>query len=174
MTWGEWRGLHPDSRVLLPPTGVYTASRAHPVGPRYRMPADGEVPAHVSVSLIATSPPIAVVTDDVTEAPLNLMAGRTPVLVFRDPETKHIRAFERRIEDDLTPRFRPKPPGDPREVFLIDNDTGSGWSLAGVAVEGTGDMKGKRLAPLRVDEHLYWDVMKFWHPELELIRASAE
>jgi hypothetical protein len=52
--------------------------------------------------------------------------------------------------------------------LFIDTDTNSGWSTTGVAVEGKKEFRGKRLAPVPVEDELYWGVMKYWYPELQL------
>ena len=102
-----------------------------------------------------------------SSAPLNLSADDTPVLAFRDPLTNVARAFRRKV-DDLSPRFKLNRDSSRKDVLFIDTDTNSGWSAAGVAVEGKKEFRGRRLAPVPVEDELYWGVMKYWYPELQL------
>jgi hypothetical protein len=100
-------------------------------------------------------------------APLNVSADNLPVVTFRDPLTKVARSFRRKV-DDLSPRFRLNRDAGRKDVVLIDSDTNSGWSAAGVAVEAKKEFRGKRLPPVAVEDELYWGVMKYWYPELQL------
>ena len=44
----------------------------------------------------------------------------------------------------------------------------------GVAVEGKKEYVGKKLKELPAEEGLYWGVMKYWFPQLQLVEAKAE
>jgi len=57
-----------------------------------------------------------------------------------------------------------------KNAMFIDSDTGSAWSAAGVWVGGQykKEMQGSRLLAVPVQDHLYWGVMKFWYPDLQL------
>ena len=52
-------------------------------------------------------------------------------------------------------------------ALLIDSDTASGWNARGIAVDGDRSLRGQKLAPIVVDDELYWPVMKYWYPHLE-------
>ena len=45
------------------------------------------------------------------------------------------------------------------------------WTPGGLAVDG--ERKGHRLVAVPVEEALYWGVMKFWYPDLELVRPRG-
>ena len=42
-----------------------------------------------------------------------------------------------------------------------------------MAIEAKKEFRGKRLAPVIVEDELYWGVMKFWYPELQLPGAET-
>jgi hypothetical protein len=43
--------------------------------------------------------------------------------------------------------------------------------MDGRAIDGV--LKGERLRRIDLDDRLYWGVMKFWYPELELIEKGG-
>jgi hypothetical protein len=161
-TWGQWRAMHPKTKLMLPARAQLGPSK--PLAPRYRMPSD--VPENqrgIAVAVAWTSAgPVAVQAED---KPINAAVGDVPLVVFRDPSTRQLRAFDRRI-DDLTPKFSFNPNTKRAGVLLIDSDTDTGWSATGAAVDGDKTRRGKKLAPLIVEDDLYWGVMKFWYPNL--------
>jgi hypothetical protein len=58
-------------------------------------------------------------------------------------------------------------------VAFTDADTNTGWSAAGVAIDGPDrKRKGQKLKPITIDEDVYWGVMKFWYPSLELVQPQ--
>jgi hypothetical protein len=122
--------------------------------------------------MIGIDPPIAVRSDLPLNTPLNLVAGQTRLLLLRDPRSGAIRAFERRVSEDLFPLFLQRK--DLRQIpaaVLIDSDTQSLWTADGKAVHGP--LKGEQLREIPVDDGLYWGVMKFWYPQLALLRPDA-
>ena len=52
---------------------------------------------------------------------------------------------------------------------LVDSDTNTGWSVDGIAVDGSKERKGKKLRAVLVEEDVYWGVMKWWYPEMQLV-----
>jgi hypothetical protein len=165
-TWKHWRSMYPQGRVLL----RRTPERA-PNGPirpmGLRLAAD-RVDARYESRIALVNPavqPVALNPELIGSSPVNLMAGDAPIVVFRD-EKGIARAFDRRIEIDLSPRFRLNTDSRRKNAFFIDADTDTGWSAAGVAVDG--ERKGQRLTPIAIEEDVYWGVMKRWYPTLEL------
>jgi hypothetical protein len=165
-TWSDWIASHPQTRLILPPGGKQS-------------PLNQPLPGQRPVTLIATTHPLAMVPAGDDPQPQNLhslspgQAGDTPVLIFRDPETGRIRAFERRIEPDLAPTFRLNHDARRKSALLVDDDTNSGWSAAGIAVDGDKSMRGHKLAPIEVQEDVYWGPAKFWIPALTLLERGA-
>jgi hypothetical protein len=167
VTWGQWKTLHPETMVMPPRDGRHEP--AGPIRPRYEMPA--EAPRHAAtrpsteeVIFAATTRPVAVPEDAVTaNAPANVAAGETQLLLLRDTKTGLLRAFDRHVDGDLAPFFHQKVDAKHSAVKLEDNDSGSEWSDDGKCVEGP--FKGKALAPVAVDDGVYWGVMRYWFPD---------
>lgn len=169
LRWREWRDQHPQTRVLAPLSSSRNAPTA-PALPYYDLPPQvGEVlPKEETIVVVLTDPPIAIPTDRVLNEPMNLRADSVPILLLRDRETGQIRAYDRRVEVDLTPIFRRNTDPRRRGVALVDSDTPIGWSATGRAVDGDPARKGMQLTELPVETHLYWGVMKYWFPNLLL------
>jgi len=167
MPWSTWRARHPQTRVLQPDHTFPNAPKA-PVLPYYKLPPQpAGAAAQGRIIFIATTPPIALPDESVNTRPLNLTAAGQSVLLFRDPRTGAVRAFDRRIEEDLYLRFAPNI--DPRRpnAFLVDTDTNTGWNPDGTAIDGS--RRGAKLSPIWADEALYGPVMQFWYPDLTLV-----
>jgi hypothetical protein len=168
-TWKKWRALYPESKVLVASGRLAHNPPAAPVLPIYQLPHDtSDGDAHQRVVVVPTTQPIAIPTEAITNRPMNVMAGKLPVLLFRDAATGEIKAFDRRLDEDLMPRFEVNHDPRRKNVALVDSDTLTGWSLDGIAIDGAKDRKGKKLRTLPVEEDVYWGVMKFWYPNLKL------
>ena len=55
---------------------------------------------------------------------------------------------------------------------MIDVDTNTGWSSSGIAVDGAKKMRGHKLRPIDVQEDLYWGVIKYWYPDVQLVHPQ--
>jgi hypothetical protein len=166
-TWQRWKSEHPDTQVMsiTPVDGAFNKA----VLPRHKMPGVDLADIR-TICVVATTQPIAVPSDLVTEKPLNLTIGKTALMLVR--VNGIVRAFNRELPGDLVPRFftfaDPKHPA----VFWSDTDTGSEWNSKGEWVAGTRDLHGTTLSPILVEDDLYWNVMKFWYPDLHLATAA--
>jgi hypothetical protein len=128
-------------------------------------PIRSDVPGDKTIAIVATTQPAAVLPEELDANPINITTGDTRVFVFRDP-TGVARAFDRHVEPDLMPPFRTaRGEGRPGAAF-IDLYTETAWSVAGVAMDG--ELKGRKLTPVPIEEGLTWGVMKYWYPKLEL------
>jgi hypothetical protein len=168
-TWRVFRSFYPGGKVLnLPAT--YPNVPHSPVLPLYPVPRDWsqDSPTDSRIAVIETEKPLAVVSDAIPARPLNIVASGTPVMVYRDGQTGLLHAFDRRIESDLSPQFLATQDSNRPTVAFTDIDTQTGWTSAGVAVDGDPKLKGKRLMPVAVEDDLYWPVMKYWYPTLHL------
>ena len=169
-TWAQWRAAHPETRVMRPREGPDGSGPTQPLRPIWPMPrASGDLPVETPVVVVGGNEPSAVPSASVTAAPFNTRADGKAVFVFRDPRTGIVRAYDRQLDDaDLTPVFRANT--DPRRAgaAFVDADTGTGWSLDGIAVTGKKEYRGRRLASVRAEDGLYWGVMKHWYPELSM------
>ena len=171
--WWKWRVKHPDTLAMVPIGTLAASAPRQPMRPVYPMPTiDPKHPADAKLVVVGTQRPAAVLSASVGAAPLNLSADGQPVLVFRESLTGVVRGFARKV-DDLSPRFRPNRDPARKDVAFIDSDTNSGWSAAGVAIEAKKEFRGKRLPVVPVEDELYWGVMKFWYPELEISDSGA-
>jgi hypothetical protein len=124
------------------------------------------------VSVVACTQPVAVPSHGYSEAALNLNAGQTPVVLFRQTKDQSSRAFNRQVDEDLTCRFAPLVDPKHLDAILMDADTNTEWSSAGTAVVGPKETHGKKLTPIPVEDDLYWGVMKFWYPDLRLVNET--
>ena len=170
MPWRQWRAMHADTSVMVPAGRLAAKAPRQPLLPACPMPKDvsGEK-AGMPVVVVGTQSPAAVASKDLNGAPLNLTADGAPVVAFRDPRTDIARAFTRRV-DDLSPRFKSNRDAAraAKGAVIVDLDTDSGWSAEGVAVDAKKEFRNRKLAPVVAEDGLYWGVMKFWYPKLEL------
>ena len=175
-TWREWRNAHPETRVLTLP-GVELRGQL-PNGPllpffpkpRLRARAAGGVAIDPNawVTMVGEAEPVAIPSGLSLKAPIEAYVDGAPAVVFRDPVSGRVRAFDRRV-GELSPTFILYNDPKRRERVLVDTDTETRWSLAGVALEGPLAKQPNRLAALPVDELLFYSVMKTWYPALELV-----
>jgi hypothetical protein len=167
-TWKNWLADHPDTQVMAPAGRAIAHAPTGPVLPQHLAPgADGD--AMKLIVFVPSTQPVAMLEDEIKSTPLNVSAGKLPVLIYRDPGTHGLRAFDRRIEEDLIPRFELNTDRKRKDAMFVDADTNTGWSSAGVAVDGDKTIRGRKLKPIEIQEGLYWGVMKFWYPELRMI-----
>jgi hypothetical protein len=166
MTLAEWRRLHPDSRLMLP-TSEEATSPGVPVAPRYPMKlADTSMPPDTQVTLIRTDPPGAILYP-ATDMPVPVKCGDAPLILWRDGGL--LRAFHRVVDRDLYLSFAIRHDRAGKQS-LIDEQTQSTWNRDGSCIDGK--LKGKRLAPVPVEESTYWGVCKTWWPDLTLTRPE--
>ena len=171
-TWRQWRARHADTKVLAPTAKTYAAAPRGPLVPAYPLPPGAsDAPAGVRVAVVWAQPPIALRTEQVTAAPLNVGNANGPLLAFRDADGS-VRAFERRV-DDLRPKFRPNADPKRKNAAFVDADIGAGWNTTGVAVDGPAEFRGKRLKPVLVEDGLDFRLMKVWYPELQIVAPGA-
>jgi hypothetical protein len=176
LTWKEWRALHPRTQVMQPPPNAAAGMAHRPLVPFFPIPPQslyaGVAPTTTRITLVATTRPVAVMSDKITERPINMRSPDLPGVMFRDPGTHHVVAFVRRIED-LDLHFKPNPAPKARpNVFMVDEESKSGWSVDGKAVDGTYAQEERKLAPMPVIEGCYWGVMKEWMPDVQIIDPS--
>jgi hypothetical protein len=132
------------------------------------MPKSASDGGETRVVLVGAKEPVALNAEAVTAEPLNLTVDGTPALVFRDPGSGSVRAFDRRIAVDLRPRFVRNADPKRKDALFVDKDANAGWNAEGRALDGPSGVRGRRLKPLPVEDGLYWGVMKHWYPSLEL------
>jgi hypothetical protein len=162
-TWQAWDAAHPDTRVMQGSDAGFT----QPLQPRFAMPGtDPAISDTRHICVVAATQPIAVPSEAIGTRPLNLTSGLTSLLLVRVNGV--VRAFNRELPGDLVPRFAPGSDAKHKNVAWVDSDTNAGWSSAGAEVDGPQEMHGLVMSPIPVEEDLYWNVMKFWYPQLHL------
>ncbi len=163
-TWGAWKKLHPDTLVMSPDTAyskMYNPKgraenrdyKAFPA-PFFRPTltrCDKRLPAFDKVIALALKDndktlyrayPVKTLADK--GSVVNETVGKTPVAVFFNPETVSAAAVSRELEGK-TYTFETKK-GTDGNSGIYDKETGSCWTLEGLAVEGA--LKGKSLTRL--------------------------
>lgn len=160
-TWGAWRQLHPETKVL----GLASDLPSVPLPPRYDFPpAVGELPNDAPVVVVLGEPPTAIPADQLGDEPVHL-SGAVPAVVFRHAGAA--RALDRRIED-MVPRFVHAPDGS-----LRDTDTGTTWTADGKRISGPRETRGVKLQPLPVQDGIYFGAARFWYPNLRLLDPAS-
>jgi len=169
-TWAVWRNENPQSRVLAPlAVSVDAGAPAQPILPAYPMPPSNLTrPALLRVALLGEAHPVAIDSNSVGPAPMNLDVDGTPLMVFRPEAGRPMRAFDRRLPNDLRPRFDLNHAHKHGAGVFLDGDTGSSWNADGGWVDGLKSLKGRNLVRVPIEDDLYWGVMKFWFPDLTL------
>ncbi len=165
--WNQWRMAHPDTLVMAGPRRFPTG----PLLPYYPLPpANWGHNPQTRIAFFPATQPAALPLADIPAVPLNIHAAGRPLLVWRDGNGVHL--FDRRLPEQLTPRFRAVAAAARRDgkVFMLDSDTPSTWSAAGIALDGP--LKGQKLVPVPCEENLYWGVMKFWYPNLQMAEPA--
>lgn len=178
MRWGDWRALYPKTLLLSSPLPSVDAPGA-PILPRYPAPVSdsaaqlvGASAAEVGqggqrVTLVGGNWPVAVVSDQISDAPSNLVNGAEVYFIFLDKASHTVRAFDRVLPGGLYPRFSAyQDPHQPMVAFK-DADTGSLWTRDGLAVQG--QLKGTQLKRVPVWDRMYWNIAKYWYPDLKLV-----
>lgn len=178
MPMGDWRAMHPDTKVLARNDEARGPAPTQPIQPFWPMPPTKlDKPADTRVAVIGVMKPIAVESSALTAAPLIDKADDTPVVVFREQPDAPVRAFDRRTYDksgtlDQIVNFAPNLNHKRHpNAFFVDVGSNTGWSAAGICVDAPTDakqLKGKRLQPVDADDALAWGVMKFWYPDLQI------
>jgi hypothetical protein len=123
MSWKQWKLLHPETRVMKSDF-IDPAAAAVPVAQQTPVFADMLHQPDERIAFIPTTQPLAIHEVDISAGPINANAGTLPVLVFRDDVTGATRAFDRRVEADLIPRFELNRDVKRKDVKFVDRDTG--------------------------------------------------
>ena len=174
-TWRLWRAAHPASYVMKLP--VLSTAIGVPAAPQFPMRSAATtqpaplLPVAATVVVFPASRPVAIAESRITNKPINLVVGEMPLVLFRDPVTGRVKVFERKLAEQ-TQKFLANPSirRASKGVFMLDVGTNSGWTTAGVAVDGEQSMIGKKLTPVtNYEEGLYYGVMREWYPAMELL-----
>ncbi len=168
MPLSEWRKLYPRSRLMVP-TERDDMRDAQPARPYFPVKLeDSSLPSDTPIILIHSSPKAAILLASELQLPLNTKAGNQPVVLWRDGN--RLRAFNRQVDQDLFLTFSFKK--DKKfNITLVDNQTNSTWNMSGICT--TGQLEGKRLKSVPVEEGVYWGVTKAWFKDIRILRDEG-
>lgn len=191
-TFARWKQLHPNTKVLPAPSlGV---APPVPLKPRYVIPVPprgqsataqaADVPSpDASVVLIATTRPTALTPTDLPNTPVNLVVAGESIVAFRDPNTGNPRAFSRVLHTGEEVAFAPIPPHLSKlpttrpTIHMFDNMMVYPWTASGRLLEvepkAKPAWKGASLTPLITAEGPYYQVLRYWYPDLNFHHVTA-
>jgi hypothetical protein len=170
MTWKQWLADHPQTKVFSPPQGVSPHAPTRPILPAYPLPKLSlDRPADTLIAMVGDAHPVALESDAIETAPVNLDVDSVPIFLTRPSKDRPLIAFDRRLPNDLRPKFELARTRRVQGAVFVDSDTNSSWSAQGVWLAGLKELKGKKLSHFPVEDDLYWGVMKFWYPQLKLL-----
>ena len=179
ITWGEWRKLFPETRLLTGTTQnprMFGASRyARGLGTGFqdrindrnfvfpvdegllddRLPA-GEIVLVVEVGEGATAFPLGLIGDGA----VNHAVGGQPVVVFSLAGNRASVAYSREVDGRiLSFEYRKGQPENQQgaQQGFIDRETGSVWDTGGLAVRGA--LEGSQLRQLNTRRSFYFSVV---------------
>src|SRR5207253_1146123 len=59
-------------------------------------------------------------------------------------------------------------------AFLVGDGTETGWGADGVTVDPPRGTPKRMLVPIPVEDGVYWSVMKYWYPDLDMADADEK
>ena len=171
MSWGRWKELHPDTKVVGGNTGFPRNYRAYPYGSYdqitssellFPMGVDSSRPIKERVLAIRIGEggrgyPFGELFEMGETSVVNESVGGVPTVVFyesRDGQTAL--AFDARVGGQVL-TFSASEDGT-----WIDEQTGSTWTIDGSAIAGA--MAGERLSPREDSYVLFWFAWRHFQP----------
>ncbi len=175
MPWSTWLFRHPQTVTLASPRTTNIPNR--PILPVYPIGLSNIQDASMSIAMFPTTRPTpqliarpaAVATDIAANGPVNLSMGDRRVLLFNDRDHRLV-AFDRDLKGDSFLTINPlsRPNRKFPDAVLIDAETHSLWTINGRAIDGA--LKGTQLKSVAIETGLYWGVMKYWYPDMQLLK----
>ncbi len=182
MQWDRWRGLHPDGLVVVRPDGgLSTAYERYPYGD-YESLDNAQLfyPQSVADARRPVKERVLGVLDDADGGKaypfgeldkdgsvltvVNDTVGTRPVLVVWDGAGRAALAFTP-VADGRTLTFETE-----AGRGIVDAETGSSWTVTGVASEGP--LEGARLEPVEDAYVAFWFAWKAFQPRTGLWLAG--
>jgi hypothetical protein len=160
LTWGAWKGVHPETKVLSRDTGYGRPYESDPFGGYENTVTAGRFPFPVSdagkddrlaageevLGVAVRGESAAYPLGRLGDAAVNERVGGQPVVVFSSERGPAGAAFSARIEG-MTLTFRSE------GGAYRDDQTGSTWDFLGRAIAGP--LAGSRLDPFP-SRHTFW------------------
>jgi hypothetical protein len=166
-TWQEWKKLFPNTLALDkgfpglgdPYTSYYQSNRAGVLGETRE---DDRLPRkELGLALMVAEQPAYYPFSRLSEVlAVNDEVASQPLLVVFHPEAQTASAF-RRLVDGQPLTFTVHQEAEDN-AFLVDDETGSHWSLQGAAFDGP--LAGTSLERLPATTS-FWFGWKDWHPD---------
>lgn len=162
VTWGVWKSLHPDTKVVaisnsprpltVYPYGNYRTDNNDIIFP-VNQPISGRYPTKQMVHgmLIGNTPRAYSFSDLARKTVLNDQFAGSNILVVHDRESQLALSFERDMNGQ-TLTFSLIEEGTP--FRLEDAETGSVWSVEGEAISGP--LAGQRLGRIQNAYNAFW------------------
>jgi hypothetical protein len=162
MTWGRWRTLHPDTRVVTDGRGFdrtypYGNYRAPNTGPLRSMPVDDRRPPKERVLGLpggedgSVAVPFGELDDGGAARVITVAAGGTQKTVFWSRAAEAARAFETSSTFSV------------QDGRIVDDATGSVWSVEGRAIEG--ERAGDQLDVVASSYVAFWFAWAAFQPQ---------
>lgn len=173
-TWGRWKELHPDTRVVAGanssrnlnayPYGNYRLDNTSPLFPLSQS-LDGRFPPKrmvhgILINTLAKAYPFSSMD---ASAAINDQFADTDILVIFDEAGQMALSYDRRV-DDQTLTFSVVEEGVP--FTLKDQETGTTWSVEGVGLQGP--LAGRRLTRIRTAYNAFWFAWAAFWPGTEV------
>ena len=109
MPWSQWRGLHPETKVMqTPPNGKYSQAAATPLTPTCVLPPMKlDHPANMRIAMVGTTQPSAVESDLIGSHPINSAPTISRSSSIAKSPANPCAASARRITAELLPDSSP-------------------------------------------------------------------
>jgi Protein of unknown function (DUF3179) len=178
MSWGRWKELHPDTKVVTGATGFPRNYRAYPYGSYdqinngellFPMDVDRTRPIKERVLAIRIGEggkgyPFGELQKLGSTVALNEVVGSTPTAIFyEDRDGEAAIAFDARVGGQ-TLTFDVGDGG-----MFVDRETGSTWAIDGAAVSGP--MAGERLQTRADAFVVFWFAWRHFQPDGEMFAS---
>lgn len=164
ITWGDWKQLHPDTKVLTTDTGHIRSYSTDPYGnyytePRIMFPVeyrnDRLPPKEIIIGFNEDGVYKAYKQNDIeSNIIINDSIGETPIMLV-SLFSENSRAFERTINDN-TLNFVYE------DGKILDIQTNSEWNYDGLSVSG--ELEGTQLERMPIEPGFWFEWIAF-HPE---------
>jgi len=172
ITWGDWKKLHPDTKILTTDTGFLRSYATDPYGNYYTEPrimfpvenSDDRIhPKEIIIGFTENEFSKAYKQNDIeSKILINDYVGETPVLLI-SLFSENSRAFERTINNKVLDFVY-------EDGKILDVSTNSEWNYDGLSISG--ELEGEHLKRMPIKPGFWFEWIAF-HPET-LIYGDVE
>jgi len=162
ITWGDWKKLHPDTKILTTDTGFLRSYATDPYGNYYTEPrimfpvenSDNRIPPkEIIIGFTENEFSKAYKQNDIeSEILINDFIGDTPVLLI-SLFSENSRAFERTINDKVLDFVY-------EDGKILDVHTNSEWNYDGLSISG--ELEGKHLKRMPIKPGFWFEWVAFY------------